>query len=92
MCDCSCLTSHLTWRISAKIFVSKNTYKEHFSWVDQVSEVRDPSKIQRLDQELIAKITAGNFDRLWLAIPDRVEWEGVAGFKYQDSHKSAGSL
>jgi uncharacterized protein (TIGR04141 family) len=70
-----------------EIFV-QNTYKEHFSWVDQVSEVRDPSKIQRLDQELIAKITAGNFDRLWLAIPDRVEWEGVAGFKYRDSHKA----
>jgi len=67
----------------------QDTYKEHFSWVDQVSEVRDPTVTQRLDEELITKIRTRNFDRLWLAIPDRVEWEGVAGFKYRDTHKAS---
>src|SRR5260221_419420 len=25
---------------------------------------------------------------MWLAIPDRVEWEGMSGFKYHDSHRA----
>jgi len=67
---------------------AQDTYKEHFSWVDQVNELRDPTQIQRLDAVLTEKIVRREFDRMWLAIPDRVEWEGMSGFKYRDSHRA----
>ena len=67
---------------------AQDTYREHFSWVDQVTELRDPTQIQRLDAMLTEKIVRREFDRMWLAIPDRVEWEGMSGFKYRDSHRA----
>ncbi len=67
---------------------NQDTYKEHFSWVDQVNEVRDPTEIQRLDAMLIERLRHRDFDRLWLAIPDRIEWEGMAGFKYRDTQRA----
>jgi uncharacterized protein (TIGR04141 family) len=60
-------------------------YKEHFSWVDQVNELRDPVETERLNAILIEKLTHQDFERLWLAIPDRVEWEAVSGFKYRQT-------
>lgn len=63
----------------------RHDYREHFSWVDQVNEVKDPTVIQSLDSMLIEKIRSRDFERLWLGIPDRVEWEGMAGFRYRDS-------
>lgn len=64
---------------------SQDVYREHFAWVDQVSEVRDPLQIQALDTTLIERISHRDFDHLWLGIPDRIDWEGMAGFKYRDA-------
>ncbi len=66
----------------------QTAYREHFSWVDQVNELRDPVQIEQLDSALLERIRARDFDRLWLAIPDRVEWEGMAGFKYRDAQRA----
>lgn len=67
---------------------NQNTHREHFPWVDQVKEVRDPTRCEALDGTLIDKLIRRDFDRLWLAIPDRVEWGGIAGFKYRDSRRA----
>jgi uncharacterized protein (TIGR04141 family) len=64
------------------------SYKEHFSWVDNVNDIRDPTLTKQLDGTLIEKLRSREFDRLWLAIPDRVDWAGMAGFKYSDTHKA----
>lgn len=47
---------------------NQEAYKEHFSFVDQVNEVRDPGQIQQLDSTLVERITNHEFERLWLAI------------------------
>jgi len=67
---------------------NQDTYKEHFAWVDQVNEVRDPLQIEILDATLIDRISRRDFERLWLGIPDRVDWEGMAGFKYRDTQRA----
>lgn len=67
---------------------SQETYKGHFSFVDNVHELRDRAMIEQLDATLIERIDNRDFDRLYLAIPDLVDWEGVAGFKYRDSHRA----
>jgi uncharacterized protein (TIGR04141 family) len=67
----------------------QETYKENFPWVDHINEVRDVSQRERLDAILVERIAERNFERLWLAIPDRVDWEGMAGFKYRDTQRAA---
>lgn len=66
----------------------QTTYRDHFSFVDNVHELRDPSVIEQLDASLVEKIDSREFDRLYLAIPDLVEWEGTSGFKYHDTRRA----
>jgi uncharacterized protein (TIGR04141 family) len=65
------------------------TYKENFAWVDNLSEVRSKSTIEKLDSALSDKINDGNFDRTWLSAPDVIEWSDVAGFRYQEEPKQS---
>lgn len=54
-----------------------------FSWVDNVSEVRDPIRKAQLDLTLENKIKAGELDQTWLVPPEIIEWADVDGFRYQ---------
>lgn len=71
----------------ADIF-GQEVYKEHFAWVDHVNEVKDPTVVEQLNALLVQKIETQDFERLWLAVPDRVDWEGMAGFKYRENHRA----
>lgn len=62
---------------------NSENYKENFSWVDNLTEVRTKTLIDKLDDLLVEKIKNKNFVKTWLAIPDIIEWFDVAGFKYQ---------
>ena len=66
----------------------RDDYREYFAWVDHVQEVRDRARVEQLDRTLIDRIAQRNLDRIWLGIPDRVDWEGIAGFKYRDSGRA----
>lgn len=70
-------------------FFNQTTYRDHFSFVDNVHELRDPTVVEQLDTSLVEKIENRDFDRLYLAIPDLVDWEGMAGFKYRDTQSAA---
>lgn len=59
-----------------------NTYKDKFSWVDQIQAVKDPRLIKRLDSKLIKDINASS-DNVWMAAPEIINWEEVRGFKYK---------
>lgn len=73
-----------------KKFVASD-YQETFSWINNVFEVPSKKKIDELNEEMIAKIRADNFDHVYLAIPDIVDWTAIEGFRFQekeeDSHK-----
>jgi uncharacterized protein (TIGR04141 family) len=58
-------------------------YKERFAWIDNLSEVRDPTLISQLDDDLGKKIVGNDLSRTWLAIPSVIEWSDFGGFKYQ---------
>lgn len=57
-------------------------YRERFEWIDQMGEVTDATLRDRLDAELVARLRADNYDRLWLAVPEVVDWSRVAGFAF----------
>lgn len=75
--DLSALLNKLLGQFSA------TTYKDNFAWIDNLSEVRDPTLLAGLDAALGAKIQSEDFSRTWLAIPDIIEWPDLLGFKYQ---------
>lgn len=69
---------------------TSTSYKNHFSWIDHLSEVRDNSLITNLDNSLSHKIQSNDFSRTWLAIPEIIDWEDVSGFKYQQAKHGEG--
>jgi len=64
---------------------SENTYKEYFPWVDHISEVKNKAFTEELDGLLVKAIHDKNFEQLFLAIPEIIDWEQVQGFKYKES-------
>lgn len=66
-----------------------NAYQTHFSWIDHIAEVSDVALKRTLDDALIARLGAGSHDRLWMAVPEVMEWDDVAGFRYGASKRPA---
>jgi uncharacterized protein (TIGR04141 family) len=66
---------------------NKETYKNDFAWIDNIAELNDSNLIQKLNSKLIEKINSTDHDRLWLAVPDIVDWKNISGFKYRQSNK-----
>lgn len=62
-------------------------YKEYFHWIDQIAETNDPELIASLNNKLIEAIKENIFEKLWMAVPEMVEWPDVEGFKYGNKKK-----
>lgn len=60
-------------------------YKKKFPWIDQIEEIRDSTKIKELDGQLVLKINSDNHDKLWMAIPEIIDWADFYCFKYGTS-------
>lgn len=63
------------------------TYKKNYPWVDHIAEVTDAKLRDRLDDKLVQRVREENFDRLWLAVPERIDWGQVDGFKFCENKK-----
>ena len=62
-------------------------YKKDFGWIDQVSEIKDPKLTAILDSKLIENIKKDELDKIWLAVPEIIDWSIVAGFSYKSNKK-----
>lgn len=63
-----------------------NTYKKGaFSWVDHIGEVKDKGLHSQLDEIMIANIEKGNIERIWLSVPEIIDWNRVVGFKFSSA-------
>ncbi|MFX0195303.1 MAG: TIGR04141 family sporadically distributed protein [Candidatus Hodarchaeota archaeon] len=58
------------------------SYKRTFPWVDHIAEVKSKTLTGELDNLLVNEIKEGNLSRIWMAVPDLIEWEKVSGFRY----------
>ncbi len=58
-------------------------YRERFPWVDQISEVKDRILIGQLNEALVTNLQQREFTRLWLSIPELIDWTAIEGFKFR---------
>jgi uncharacterized protein (TIGR04141 family) len=57
-------------------------YKEDFGWIDQITDIRALKQIDELNGQLLNKLNAGDFDKIWMAVPVVVDWVDISGFRY----------
>ena len=61
------------------------TYKADFDWIDQITPVKKPDQINRLNDALIRRIKDNQFgENIWLAVPEIVEWQLIKNFVYDN--------
>jgi len=60
----------------------KKDYKTHFGWVDHIREVKDPTLRRELDDVLQDRIQQQDLEGIWLAVPERIDWQAVDYFTY----------
>lgn len=58
-------------------------YKEDFGWLDNIKEVKDKKEKELLNSELVKNINEKNFDKVWAAVPEVIEWEELSNFRYK---------
>lgn len=57
-------------------------YKTDFGWIDQISEVRDKALTEQLSGMLIDKVNSADLSKVWMAVPDVIDWSDAKGFRY----------
>lgn len=62
-------------------------YKREFAWVDQIADIKNPKLVDELNAKLIANIKNGTLDKTWMAVPEILDWEDVAGFRFTGKKK-----
>lgn len=66
----------------------KRRYQRRYPWIDHVAEIRDRPQIRALDERLVERMAAGDIDRIWLAVPEPVDWSRVGAFKFSASARA----
>ena len=61
---------------------NSNEYQAEFGLIDQASPVKNKILIGELDAELVAQMQSSATSKLWMAVPDIVQWHGLKGFAY----------
>lgn len=62
---------------------------EDYQWVNNISTTKSAAIISVLEGALEAKLVAGQFDGIWLSIPEIIEWTTVKGFMYSPYGKGS---
>jgi uncharacterized protein (TIGR04141 family) len=60
-------------------------YKEFFAFVDHIRLIRDPGRLQSLNDALVARVRSQDPERLWLSVPEAIDWKFVDHFRYKPS-------
>ncbi|MFA6348436.1 MAG: DUF6119 family protein [Candidatus Paceibacterota bacterium] len=64
-------------------------YKNNFSWIDKIKEISNRTLILRLNEKVVAAIREQKIvERIWLAIPETINWNDVVGFKYGNKRET----
>lgn len=62
-------------------YLSKD-YLTEFDWIDQIKHIKNPTIMENLEAILLQRYNNQDFDKLWMAVPDLLDWSELKGFKY----------
>ena len=60
-----------------------DNYKERFGFIDQLRALKDPSKIEELNEEVIRRLRTRELGNLHFAPPEVVDLEDIESFMYE---------
>lgn len=63
-----------------KKYCSKE-YRDNFGWIDYIQRVKDSRLISKLECKAV-ELMKENSPNIWMAVPEVIEWEKIAGFRY----------
>ena len=58
-------------------------YKENFSWLDNIKEVKDSILKDELEKEVVSLINNKEFDKVWMSVPEVITWDDISYFKFR---------
>jgi uncharacterized protein (TIGR04141 family) len=56
-------------------------YLKTFPWVDNIKYVKNKNLVEELNSKLIDLINNKEFDKVWMAVPEVINWENIKDFK-----------
>ncbi len=59
-----------------------DAYKKRFGFIDHLALVRDARSTEALDHLLIRALRDGKTDKIYLAVPEPIDWQHFAGVRY----------
>jgi uncharacterized protein (TIGR04141 family) len=62
----------------------KTDYRDHFPWVDHIQEVKNTTLKEDLDKQLQDRLQRRALDKIWLAVPEIIDWDSFDAFTYRD--------
>jgi uncharacterized protein (TIGR04141 family) len=65
----------------ARAYRSKR-YKQRYPWIDKVTEERDREIVGQLNDALVSHIRGAQLTKIWMAVPEVLDWEEVEGFTF----------
>ena len=57
-------------------------YKTEFGWIDQISEIKSKDVVTQLDALLVNRLQTGQLEKVWMSVPEVINWEDLKGFRY----------
>lgn len=65
-----------------------NRYKTNFDWIDNLKEIKDPSLINTLKENLINDLKIRDTSKIHIAPPYLINWEEFEGYAFNSSRDS----
>lgn len=62
-------------------YYANDSYKQSFSWVDNIRRLKEPTEIARLDSLLVDSVKAKSTN-INITIPEVVKWDEIWGFSF----------
>ena len=65
-------------------YYDSDNYKTDFEWIDNVRIEKDLSKINKLNSLLVKEIQKEVTDKIYLSVPEILDWEKIPKFSYTE--------
>lgn len=65
----------------------KDDYRDNFAWINQMLIIKDQCLISDLNEQLLAKLNEVQPSKIWISIPEIIDWNRPDKFKLKSSEE-----